>query len=78
MPKYITILLSEIISKTDVIGGNIVLSDATEHREGGKGRRWLNELSIAASGYMVIIARLVSVVDNDDENEKGKVKTNFS
>lgn len=44
---------------------------------GGRERR-LNEPSIAASGYMVIIARLVSVAGNDDEDEEGKVKTNLS
>ena len=38
------------------------------------GQRRLNEPSIAASGYMVIIARLVSVADNDDEDEREKLK----
>lgn len=49
----------------------------TDIGEGGRERR-LNEPSIAASGYMVIIARLVSVAGNDDEDEEGKVKTNLS
>lgn len=49
----------------------------TDIGEGERERR-LNEPSIAASGYMVIIARLVSVAGNDDEDEEGKVKTNLS
>jgi len=67
------ILLSKIISETDVTGSNIVLSDADGHRERGRERR-VNEPSIAASGYMVIIARLVSVADNGDEDEREKLK----
>lgn len=63
----------KIISETDVTGGNIVLSDANGDRERGRERR-LNEPSIAASGYMVIIARLMSVADNDDEDEREKLK----
>lgn len=75
MPKYTTILLSKLISETDVTGSNIVFSNVDGHEEGGRERK-LNEPSIAASGYMVIIARLVSVADND-EDEEGKVKTNL-
>lgn len=36
--------------------------------------RGRNESSIAASGYIVIIARSVSVVDDDDEYEREKLK----
>jgi len=72
MCRNIAILLSKIISETDVTGSNIV-SDADGHREGGRERR-VNEPSIAASGYMVIIARLVSVADNGDEDEREKLK----
>lgn len=73
MSKYTTIPLSKIISET-VTGDNIVFCNV-DGQEGGRERK-LNEPSIAASGYMVIIARLVSVADND-EDEEGKVKTNL-
>lgn len=49
-----------------------VLSDVLLHRE-GKRVRERNESSIAASGYIVIIARLVSAAD-DGEDEREKLK----
>lgn len=64
------ISLSSTIAETDVSSGYTVLSVA-ERRE-GKRVRGHNESSIAASGYIVIIARSVSVVDDKDEREKLK------